>query len=95
MAPELPDTVPVKHIGALMGVEWREVAGDLKRHQSWNTILPAIGWQYVPKLGRPKAGEIGSHFAKIKGREERLEGHTRAEHKHTQSEPQKIDATEL
>jgi hypothetical protein len=91
MAPELPDIIPAKQIGTVLGVEWREVVGGLKRHQSWDTILPTMGWQYVPKPGRPKAGEVGSHFARIRGREEVLEEH----HRPTQPAPQKIDATEL
>jgi hypothetical protein len=65
MTPNLPDLVCTKEIGTIMNVEWREVSGDLKRHQSWQAVLAGLRWRYVPVRGRPKAGEVGSHFVKI------------------------------
>jgi hypothetical protein len=65
MTPALPDLVCTKEIGALMGVEWRDVSKDLTRHQSWSKVLAGLRWRYVPVRGRPKAGGLGSHFVRV------------------------------
>ena len=65
MTPGLPDHVSTKEIGALMNLEWRDVSGDLTGHPSWHKVLAGLRWRYVPVRGRPKAGEVGSHFARI------------------------------
>jgi hypothetical protein len=65
MTPNLPDRVSTKEIGALMNLEWRDVSGDLTRHPSWHKVLAGLQWRYVPVRGRPKAGEVGSHFVRI------------------------------
>jgi hypothetical protein len=65
MTPGLPDHVSTKEIGALMNLEWRDVSGDLTGHPSWPKVLAGLQWRYVPVRGRPKAGEVGSHFVRI------------------------------
>jgi hypothetical protein len=60
MRPELPDTISTKMIGELMGVEWRKVSSDLKRHPSWRGLLKALRWDYAPVRGR-----AGGSFKRI------------------------------
>ena len=52
VTPGLEDTVPATKIAELMGLEWRNVSSDLRRHPSWEGVLRGLRWEYVSRPGR-------------------------------------------
>jgi hypothetical protein len=52
VTPGLEDTVSATKIAELMGLEWRNVSSDLRRHPSWEGVLRGLRWEYVSRPGR-------------------------------------------
>jgi hypothetical protein len=60
LARDLPNNVSTKEVGNRLGVEWRDIISDLKRHKRRPGLITAAGWEYVPGRGRR-----GGHFERI------------------------------
>jgi hypothetical protein len=53
--PDETDEVTAKEIADRLGVSWKNLSSNVKKHQRFEAVLAGAGWTYVPNRGRSGA----------------------------------------